>query len=397
MINRVHFFKGALTALCCILCFSCNKSEEPVPDETKVDIRKVLVVYAVNNSSLKYDFEDDLAEMARGMAGVDRSECALMIYKNDGIGRCSLNKATYSKDGNKEVLKLNPVFSYTDNRTSTSPERIGTVLEDALGQYPGASYDLLFWGHGTSWLPGAGNHITNDMQKALGGEYNPDQDHLDWIGISEFTDAIPSGKFGYIWFDCCYMGNIECLYQLREKAEYIAAYPSEILGAGLPYDLVLTDLLNINPDLISAADKLYYNYANQGDPVTVSVFNMKAIKDFGTSVHDIVKFGTDMVTKEDLEKTDDYSTMKSDRMYDCSELLGHITYKMNCVSAAMAFDKAKGDFISAKHVSAKDFKGRMWNRNAMSGLSMHLPGVSSPENEGYYKTLDWYRDVMRIE
>jgi hypothetical protein len=54
------------------------------------------------------------------------------------------------------------------------------------------------------------------------------------MNLIELKHAIPV-PLEFIMFDACLMGGIEVAYQLRDKAKYIIASPTETLVAGFPY------------------------------------------------------------------------------------------------------------------------------------------------------------------
>ena len=54
--------------------------------------------------------------------------------------------------------------------------------------------------------------------------------------IPQLREALEGISFSFIYFDSCFMGNIESLYELRNNASAIVASPTEVLTEGMPYD-----------------------------------------------------------------------------------------------------------------------------------------------------------------
>ena len=48
--------------------------------------------------------------------------------------------------------------------------------------------------------------------------------------IDDLAKGLPDDLFDFILFDACYMASVECTYELRNKAEYILASPTETMA-----------------------------------------------------------------------------------------------------------------------------------------------------------------------
>jgi hypothetical protein len=98
--------------------------------------------------------------------------------------------------------------------------------------FSAVEYGLVLWSHGTGWLPeGVFDTFKNtDFSKLRSFGL----DNKKEMNLIELKHAIPV-RFEFIMFDACLMGGIEVAYQLRDKAKYIIASPTETLVAGFPY------------------------------------------------------------------------------------------------------------------------------------------------------------------
>lgn len=113
--------------------------------------------------------------------------------------------------------------------------------------------------------------------------------------LIELFNSLPI-KFEFILFDACLMGNIEVLYQLRNKADYIIASPTEILVAGFPYTQTIPLLLQkeINFDNVTTEYVNYYENQNSSRlrSASLSVIQTKYLK----SLVDFIKLYIDHKT-----------------------------------------------------------------------------------------------------
>lgn len=359
-----------------------------LPDPENVD--RVVVVYAVNRSSLVYDFEDDSAEMMRAMERLNDGSVQLLVYKTTSASESGLYIVSRDKDGN---CFFDPVKTYVRDVTSTHPDRIKEVLADALSIFPDTAYDLIFWGHGTSWRPYFSDHAVVDppLLYGYGGEYGQTGNtQTAWTDIDELADAVPDGIFDTIWFDCCYMTGIEVIYQFRDKCSMFVGYPSEVWDKGLPYDEVLPYLFSKDHDITGAAGAFFDFYARRNQPVTVAVIDMTRIEELADAVSSVIASGSLRPQVSDLLN---YSRTKSSPFYDFSQFFRQTAILNGAQELACDIESAVKKVVIYHAASENDFNGRPWDSASISGMSTHFYTGTDSRDESYYRTLDWYKRV----
>lgn len=363
-----------------------NKEQIPVDAAT---VKRTLLIYAVNKSSLESDFEDDTKEILLAMPKIDLNKYQLLIYKTDSNNTCGLYKVSKFTDGSIDYVK---VKGYKRDVTSTEPHRVSQVVSDALSQYPNSAYDLIFWGHGMSWKPYFSNHdiITTDAAFAFGGEYNGAGYNTDWIEINELADALPDNKFGYIWFDACYMSSIETIYEFRNKCNIFVGYPSEVYQYGMAYDEVIPYLLKDKPDIKGAAQSFfdYYNISN--DPVTVAVIDMIHIEEVADAVNAIVANG---YVAADINNVVNYSRSSNSPFYDFLQYFKLVAQNAGSLKLSQNLETAYNNLVIYHDQSKKNFDLKAWDYNNISGISTHRYNGGNSKNEDYYRTLSWSKRV----
>lgn len=377
--------------LSCFLLISCT--EEPLSPN---HIERTVIVYAVNKSSLAYDFSIDMKEMLESANYIDLSKYQILLYKTDTDTKCGLYNVITDKNGTPQ-LRL--IKSYDRDKTSTSPDRINEVLEYSLSLFPDSEYDLIFWGHGMSWRPYYSDHTIKTPQSySYGGEYDGgynDKGNLstDWTAIDELASAIPDHELDIIWFDCCYMSGIEVIYEFRNKCNTFVGYPSEVWGDGLPYNLVLPYILNERHDIMGAAREFfdYYNYSNS--PVTVAMLDMSQIENVADATKAIIASGA---ARPESSALLNYSRTYSSPFYDFRQFISEIA-ELNIAS-----DDAKSDFLNAFNKlivysagSDMDFNFRPWNTSNLSGISTHFYQGGILKDEDFYESLSWFKRVYQ--
>lgn len=379
----------AFITILVLILSSCGKKDEPEIPVTAKDIKRTILVYAINHSSLAGYFRGDRQEMTEGLKNVDLSEYKLLLFQTDSNTECGLYEASKTKEGGIE-FKL--VKKFQRDLPSTHPDRIGEVLNYSLNMYPESKFDLIFWGHGMSWQPYFTDHIikTNGMVYGYGGEYNPNGSNTDWTEIDELAAAVPSNRFETIWFDCCYMTGIEVIYQFRNKCHTFVGYPTEVWGDGAPYDLILPHLLCENPDVTEAAKSFYDYFNSSGDPVTVAVVDMAGIEDLATYSREILKSGNKRPAESDLLN---YSRSKSSPFYDFGQFYKETAISNGQPELAENFNQSLHRAVIYHAESEFNFNNRPWDVNNISGLNTHYYKGGSTKEEEFYRTLDWFKKV----
>lgn len=378
------------------LLASCGFDDPDNPDIGKEeidadDVTRTVLVYAVNRSSLKYDFNDDRGEMLRGLENLDLRKHQLLLYYAESDGSCSLYRGVRQlADGS---VSLDKIKSFDDSRLSTDPKRIEEVMDYALTVYPNSAYDLVLWGHGMSWFPYFTDHIVYDSptQYAYGGEYNgsgPSQ--TDWTEIDELANAIPDHRFDTIWFDCCYMSGIEVIYQFRNKCKTFVGYPTEVWQYGLPYDLVLPYLMSDAHDVVGAAAEFYRYYSVTADPVTVAVCDMAAVENVAEASSHIMAAGQRRPSRQTLLN---YSRTSGAPFYDFRQLMTETAIANDREDLAAVFRGSLEAMVLYHAESDRNFNKRPWDTSKISGVSVHLYTGADTSAEAYYRTLDWFRRV----
>ncbi|MDE7116769.1 MAG: hypothetical protein K2O56_10140, partial [Muribaculaceae bacterium] len=292
---------------------------------------------------------------------------------------------------------------------AVNAERISDVINDALGEYPGVSSNLFFWGHGLGWVNPykymstvTGKTASSESVEylpevhAFGGEYVEEDGARNtvYIDLDQLADAIPDGKFDMIWFDCCYMSSIEVAYQLRNKCNTYVAYPTEIMAEGLPYNLVLPHIIGDNVDRVEAAKALYGYYTGKysPDPVTVAVLDMESIDGVAEAAKRITSSGNILPSIAGMQN---YSRIRGVGYYDFGQYMRKYADVNDGSYDAYVeqLNLALKNFVIYSAASEQDFRGYPIEKSNFSGLSVHnFANVNSAMDE-YYRKLDWYKDV----
>ena len=377
--------KHILTIIITILAFiftSCFGNDEP---DVKGPTRRTVVVYMVATNSLgtlDYDTKD-INEMKLAIESIGNTNCRLLIYYTAYNSEPSLIEI---KNTNGKAV-TETLKTYSSSVYSTSIERMSEVFSDIETFAPATDYGLILWSHATGWVRELSSKsiATNSGIDVL--DFGEDRKHQ--MSITELSEAIPTGMFSFIYADACYMGSIEIAYQLRNKTSYYIASPTETLGTGMPYDENIPCFFEETPNLIKACENTFNEYDSQTGiyrSITIALTDCSKLQSIAELCHDIHADPTSTeISPYELQK---YNRGANPIYVDFLQYTSLLATK----SQATTLQNILNDAIIYK-ACTPSFAELEINEEHFSGLSTYILGTSTPENETFYSTLDWHKDV----
>ena len=393
--KSLYYILGILAVSFSLL--SCERKDEPDPGNKNI-VRAVLV-YAVNNNNLNNYFDNNCNQMLIAAGNINLDEAAVYVYSKSAQG--ALLKRIV-KNNNKATFKV--VKEYDGVTLSTDPARFSSVINDFINQTPQAVRTIMFWGHGMGWSPFFSTHDPSDITPgpirpsisnpgdltAFGGEGG--YPRRDWLDIKEIEENIPEDAFNTIWFDACYMSSIEVMYQLRNKAKFIVASPTEVAGQGLNYDKALPYILSETPDYPAALDAFYNYYNESGLPATGAVVKTALLEDVAVSASKIFSPRRESVSWNGITN---YSRDSNWPYIDLMEYAA--VYGETRSDSDALIDEFKSKIETAliyKIHTRYDFKYNVLPETICC-ISVAPQPTDNSANSTYYRTLDWYKAVYK--
>jgi hypothetical protein len=234
---------------------------------------------AANNNMGSYSQDRiDIAEMRR--AALPQG-ARLLVW------RAPYNSTVHSllEVRSDTVMTLKTYNATVDGRNSVSPERLKQVIADVKELAPTSDMGLVFWSHSSGWMQRT-SRTSEVKRRGFGLESG------EIMSITDLADALKGNHFSFIWFDSCFMGTVEVMYQLRHVADYIVASPTETPWDGMPYHLTLPLLFAADaPDLRGAIDVTYdYDMNTLTDdkcPVTLTLTDCSQLDALADATADV--------------------------------------------------------------------------------------------------------------
>lgn len=373
-------------AILLVILSSCDKKDEP-KESSKT--QRTVLIYAVASNNLSSDLASDKNEMIEAAPNVTGlgNDVRVLLYSVPSQAATEATLAELKKDATG-AWGFQPLKSYDRNTFSTDPARMREVFSDVRTSATAENYGLILWSHGTGWIPNFSDHqVPGGMQKSYGMDKY--QGVTDYCDIDELAYAIPDGMFDYIWFDLCYMMGVEVAYQLRNKCDIIAGYPTEDWQYGMNYDVTLPMLAAPNPDYAGAGKAFFEYYDGQNMAVTVTVIKTDGLERLAETAAAIYANGNRPTSVSGLMN---YSRLRTP-LYDFGQFTKRYLDSSDADEAALqaAFDKALADITIYAGCSTKNFNGTegVFDPTEYSGFSCYFPGTATTAIEDYYNSLDW--------
>jgi len=349
------------------------------------EFRRVVILYMAANNNLSSFAEHNISTIKDGFVPDKQSKDILVVYVHLPNKDPKLVRVYKESDG---VVMEDVVAAYTD-QNSANGDVLKAVLNKIKVIFPAKEYGLILWSHATGWLP-QGYFNTSVTQGAFFEDPYKDivksfgEDRGVEMEVKELKGALPF-RFSFIIFDCCFMGGIETIYELKDKADYIVASPTEILAYGFPYDQIMNSLFQTKLDLEQTC-QLFYNYYNNQSGVhqsaTISIYKTAELKQLADVTKSIFNNNRSKIATLTMSTIQPYFRLNKSWFWD----LGHLIEKI-ATPAEYATFVASLDRVIISKWNTPNFIDLQIKK--YSGVSTY---IQNPENsflDTFYKGFDW--------
>ena len=343
-----------------VILVSCSKNDVNLE---KIYAYRTIIVYMAADNDLSDDAWNNLKEIQNGYEDMGANLIVFIDPINDVPHILKI-----ANEGNKRIKDYSEFNSVDANQ-------MRQVISDIIGLYPSESYGLVLWSHGTSWLP-------EGMQlKSFGDDQGRQMDIID------LANALPI-KFDFILLDACLMGSIEVVYELRNRAEYIIASPTEILYLGFPYEPIIPELLKVEPDLKQVAN-IYFSFFNQlsgaFNSASISLINTRELERLAMLTKQII------TCRIFQTQTFDYSSVQRLDVYEKPYTFDFLDFMQKAFTekeTEQLIEQLNNTVLYKAHTS--EFLS-LYTIESFCGLSCYIPDHDESLHY-YYRNLNWYKD-----
>ena len=371
-------FQRIITGLlfCFPLFWGCTND---VPDPV-APTRTVLVYMAADNELSYYSYKN-IESIVQGTSASALNGGNLVVYVDAADAAPQLLQIKVKSDGTIQKLAIK---DYAE-QNSADPLVMRGIFDEVRTSFPADSYGLVLWSHGTAWLP----YNVQPMLRSFG------QDESNWMEIDELAEALPDHVFDFIMFDACYMASTEVAYALRDKADYILASPTEVLGEGFPYKLIIGNFFTETADLQQIAET-FYNYYNQQtglyQSASVSLIATEQLDNLAAICREIVIGKENTIATLPIQELQqlEYLGYTYHALYDFDDFISRLATETQYTNYLSILNKVV--LYKQTTPNATYAKGQLVI-NQFSGLSIYVPQNGLATLNDWYKGMEWYRAV----
>lgn len=380
-----------LTGIAILFAGCCKEKDEPQP----AAVSRTVLVYMLSDNSLgaTYHFDSqNIDEMLQAAAAGELNGGNLIVYRDgyDTHPQLIQIKPGSSGQAQKVVIKEYP------DRNSATGEVLQSVIDETVQLFPANEYGLILWSHSTGWVPGNSSLALSParrLQKQLPPTRSFGEDGSYYMELDELANALPDHRFRFILTDVCFMGGIECAYQLRNKTDYYIGSAAEVLGAGMPYALTIPLLFDYQLNLGQVCQAIYNHYNSQTGAyrtATTSLVDCQKLEGLADALRTIFEAHRGEATP-DLTNVQHFDRRYPYICYDLRDYVAQFasTDELQQLDQALAesvlYQAATPAILGALPV------------HAHCGLSCYVWGTGDSTLDQYYTTLDWYQQVYPID
>lgn len=381
---------------------SCS-NDDPSPSPYVDRPQTTVLVYAVATNNLSSNLVSDKNEMLQAGHEIDLTKNNVLVFENTySAGQRLLKMNKIGEEYDFEVVE-----EFSSSISSLDPERMQEVFNYVANNYESDNYGLILWSHSTASQPFLVTKSTSTQSGSEAGEavqlpsqysfgYDNESTVSDFvqINIDTLAEAIPYDFFDFIWFDSCYMSNIETIYQIRNKANYFVGYATEVWEWGLPYNLVLPHLLGANPDLVAGAQKFfdYYDelsYENRN--ATIAVVDLSKINSLAEICASVYEQNLQPPTSDFIK----YTRGSTGPFYDLGDYTKAMAELQGISLSDEEWNAALDNCVIYKAATPNDFNYHPIDPERFSGISTHVYDFeTNSAAENYYQSYDWFKSVF---
>lgn len=386
----------ALALVSLLFALSCQKETPqsgpgpeptPQPEPQPLTESHTLMIIMQGNNGLAEFMDSNLQRIITAYYDVPTEIGRIIIFYDRG----NYTRLTelYLDDG---MAKQRLIEEYPTSTSTVDKEFLKSIISRMKEEAPADSYGLIMSSHGGGWVPADlyDVYLLGEDSRAAAPTARPlfyGQDDFDCMEIPDLVDALDDIRFKYIIFDACLMANIEGLYDMRNTADYIIASPTEILGAGFPYEDFIPMLFERTDHKLKEVCEAYMDYYRDsaGTVALIDCKKIDALAEVMKNVYDDAESAT--LNVADVQAYDNFP-------YHLYFDLGHYVEKVASDKNREAFNQALAEAVIYSDHTETFFTvtgpdDAYIPITHYSGLSCYIPQEESPNTVAAWNDTAW--------
>ena len=410
-----------------LLALACEPKPY-IPQPPQGTAEHTVIMYLAGNNNLESYLEDNVQDVIWSVDGStpgDNGRIVIYFRPRPSSGDPMLLQVYYDKK--LAAVQCDTIRTYPAEMSSSDPATLSAVVADAKVAAPAKEYSMIFGSHATGWFTEEcmsrgslirplsigfsspndgsfwkqhGDEITRTF--GMDGKTIYEGATIDDPGmnITEMARALSGTKFRALIFDACFMASVEAVYDLRNVADYVIASSAEIMGRGMPYDLVLKYLFTSGGTegnlmkYCSEYMRYYKELASGRKSGTISLIDCSKMEALATAVAKVEQGGLNEVNSYDVqafELLDESQFFDMEHFYDLAA---------KDRSAYAAMQNALTDCVVYKGYTPTVFSAfgyGVFEVERSCGLTMNIPSVTYALFRSEWLKTAWARRIGRTE
>ncbi len=395
-----------LLLICCsiLLLSRCGKNDDDSSKNTADKKNHSVLIYMASNNSLYSYSTSNLQSLEQNYSASDYKNGNIVVYQRGYGAQTNAQLLLIDNNQKASVIKTYPIHNSAD--TAIFRE----VIDDFKRLFPAESYGCILWSHASAWLPQTFFGDAEGMARSISTTTTYDNDisnhplaHLirqveqpiatkafgqdgsDWMEINEIAATIKDNEFEYIIADACYMASIEVAYELKDKAKWLLAAPTEVLANGMEYNTMGKNLLastDTKNKLLNVATDFEDKYAE----LSVALINLLEVENFANEYKKAMSDVIDLVGTATPRNTQRYDRYSDHVLFDLIDYVSTVAPEDSA-----AIDELLKKVVVYKYATSSFLGINMQN---FSGISTYIKFENYALINPFYEELGWWKDVL---
>lgn len=252
----------------------CGSDDDSTPDYIRPHgkTHRTVLAYLVGDINLWFAIEESVNQLEEGWD--DQLDGTLLVYLDNSAHLTQFGQPVLLEVAHDTTdMIVSKVVKVYDDQDAGDPNVMRGILNDAVTLYPAESHGLIIGTHGNGWLPEIKEEHSIDSKGLAGPER-----YGSSLEIADLARILPV-RYDFIMFHACNMSNIETVYQLRDKCDFVVASALPLPGYGYPYETIVPYLYTKpHADLYKTAKLSAQDYDENKDKSSFGGFTVSVIQ-----------------------------------------------------------------------------------------------------------------------
>lgn len=387
MKNKVFNYLAILCGMLVFALSSCSKNDEPDP---AAEPKCTVLVYMIADNSLgSHSWNMDsynLKQMQEAVADGALNGGRLLVYYDP-----------YEADVEPKLLEITPketvtLKTYSEGGSSVDADFMRGVLDDAASIAPAPKNWLVLWSHGTGWIESSDSRSAGSQASttSFGQDLHPNRAEMK---VTSLATALGKGNYDVIYFDCCFMGCVEVMYELRHAAKEIVASATELPIEGMPYRVNIPAMFADNATARKVADNTLAYYMSEqvkNNSCTIAVVKTDELEPLAEATRAIMRTGVLPSFSYNAVPFYRWDGAKS-YTYDFGDYINNLEVE----------NKGLIDAWNAAYKKAVTYYGSTpvsygLDMSKFTGIGTYIVRTKSDISSLGYANQSWYKDVVSV-